>query len=71
MDKLDNFYRIEDMPIALSKDDYLEVVVALDQEAYRESQNNHAARADKLRDLKWKVFALMVKAEKEAANGNA
>lgn len=42
--------------MALSYNDMIDIVVALDNEAYRESQNNNMAYADKIRNLKWKVF---------------
>lgn len=47
----------------LTRDELIRIVVALDNEACRE--NGETAKA--LRELKWKVFALAVKAEKEAA----
>lgn len=50
----------------LTAAELLEIIVSLDNEAARDVK-----RSSKLRDLKWRVFQLMVKAEKEAANGNA
>lgn len=54
----------------LTADELLEIIVALDNESYHEHELGHNERADRVRSLKWKVFALMVevqKAKKESA----
>lgn len=51
----------------LTRDELLDIVVALDITANKESQEGHNDVADRLRTLKWKAFALMAKMEKEAA----
>lgn len=49
----------------LTADELLEIIVSLDNEAYHEAQNGHNERADRVRSLKWKVFALMVEMQKD------
>lgn len=51
----------------LSRNDYLEIIVALDNEAAREAGNGNKVMVDRLTSIKWKMFALMVQSEKEAA----
>lgn len=46
----------------LTREELLDLIVALDNEAARDT-----VRADALRNLKWKLFAMMVKLEREAA----
>ena len=47
----------------LTSGDLLEIIVALDNESMNSKSDNE--RFNMLRDLKWKVFANMVKVEKE------
>lgn len=48
---------------SLTRDELLNIIIALDNEA---ASNDNAQEADKFRKLKWKVFALYAEAEKEA-----
>lgn len=52
---------------SLTRDELLEIIISLDNEAYSESQNGNNERADKVRNLKWKVFAIYAEREKAAA----
>lgn len=58
--------------MTLTADELLDIIVALDNETVRCRGTNDQQWSEKLPNLKWKVFALMVKAQKEAAaNGNS
>lgn len=46
----------------LTRDELLDLIVSLDNEAARDT-----IRADALRTLKWKIFALLVHSEKASA----
>ena len=48
----------------LTRDELLDILVALDNQACNCDTN---AESERFRNLKWKLFPLLVKAEKEAA----
>lgn len=52
---------------SLTRDEVLNIIVALDNESYHEWENNHQEQSNRLRDLKWKMFKILTEMEKSNA----
>lgn len=50
--------------MTLSRDELLNIIVALDNESYHEYELDHKEQSDKLLKLKWKVFQIMTEITK-------
>lgn len=55
----------------LTRDELLNIVVALDNESYHEHEQGHEEQSEKLLKLKWKVYALMTETNNTVEADNA